>query len=66
VSNTRKIIGGADGNLVFDGSPLKAISGSTTCELGLIFADGYVGDLNELGIFMDYFDESLIVDNLKL
>lgn len=34
--------------------------------MGLKFAEGYVGDLNEFGIFMDYFDTTKIVDFLRI
>ena len=48
-----------------DGSPLPGISGTSAgCNYGLKFADGLVGELNEFGLFLDYFDTSNIYDNL--
>ena len=60
------MIGGSDGEQVLDGNPLPAISGTSSgCNLGLKFAKGYVGDLNELGIFMAYFDTTKVFDLMK-
>ena len=67
-ANPSRTTFGTNVDLVLDGNELPAIqyNSGENCELGIKFAKDYVGELNELGIFMDWFDEGLIIDNLKL
>lgn len=59
------MIGGSDGEQLLDGRPLPAISGTSAgCNYGLKFASGLVGELNEFGIFLDYFDTTKVYDSL--
>lgn len=54
-----------EANRAFDDVPLPGITGSrANCYIGVQFDSGFVGVLNELSIFLDYFDTNLIVDRL--
>ena len=54
-----------EANRAFDDAPLPGITGSrANCYIGVQFDSGFVGVLNELSIFLDYFDTNLIVDRL--
>jgi hypothetical protein len=65
IENARQVIGGSGGAQLLDGSPLPGLSGTSAgCTYGLKFADGLVGELNEFGLFLDYFDTTKIHDNL--
>ena len=51
---------------VFDGKPLPGLSATAAgCYIGIELATGYVGVLNELNFFLDYFNTNRIVNNLK-
>ena len=52
-------------DLAFNDKPFPSIYNSTTsCHVGVKFATGYVGVLQELTFFLDVFDTELIAGNL--